>query len=1221
MIVFTKKILRLKSAFLFLSLIITLGVQAQYATDIYTDYNGFWHSNVSSFSPILPNKSHNLIGFTYGGVTYSTDVNNSILTNNSVAFTPGHYKTLPFTSLAGTVPTNNNAIYIAVGEQYDNVPNGFSNPLPGLKAKQALTDGVNGLNIGTGVTNLPSSAGMTFPAQIVSTSAITDNQPDLIYAQMTDAASSADVLLFQDDQGHTVGKSNSIQWNLAKAVANYSADFYNLRPGAALDTASITGGVTMNSTQSLRLITMNLSDFGITAANASQVKSLVIKPAGSSDPAFIAYNSDALYIIPPIINVQPLSQIVCTGTGQSATFSVDATGINLTYQWLKNGSVIPGATNSTFTISTVAASDIGNYQVVVTNPGGTQYSNVAYLNMVINRQPFPASQTIVTGNTITYSVSATNATTYQWKRNGVDIPGATDSVYTINPVTTKDSGIYTVNVINPAGNGCASLTSNAVSLTPAIVVYSKSSPDINIPSTWGANTDGSGSTPVDFTRSEHTFVLSNRPSGNTLTNLTIAGTLDVKDGIAIIADNTTLDVGWCIRTGSGSITGSTSAGLTVRGNSNLYFTPANQVLKNFTVAGGTVNMLSDLTISGGTLPGKLNLTAGTLAVGSNKITIRSTSISNTSMVTALGATAAVTYATGGAFIVERFIPAKRAFRLLSPAVTTTSSIKDNWMEGVSNPDRWLNYDPVPGYGTHITGPKQSTDSLDVTQTYNPSLFSFDNSSQLWSVVPNSSGTLKAGNPFRLMVRGSRAVDLNDNYAIPSNTVLRATGTLATGDQSMTPLLSKTAGGFSFIGNPYACPVNWNKIAKTGLANSYYTYDETQGTRGAYVSYNSTSLTNSSATSAVDENIQSGQAIFVQSNTGTPSLTFTEASKSSTNTSVFRTAGTLTKFSAVLLLNLNPGSSNTADGFVAVFSDKFSKSVGFEDSYKFTNLDENMAINRNGIALSIEARPYISGADTLPIKIWQYRQKSYYIRFSGENFDPLVKATLKDAYLNKETALDLSSSTTVSFNITADSASFASNRFTVIFGTGSTLPVILTQVKANRQDKGIQVEWQTITETNINTYEVERSTNMRDFDKVFTTVVKAENSLGNTYNWLDNTAADGTNFYRIKITDKAGNITYSPVVSVNMVNSKSTFTIYPNPITGNTISVQMTNMQEGKYNVDIINLTGQSVNKTVLQHSGASGTQIISLRQKLPAGKYLLQLTKDQQSITKTILVQ
>jgi hypothetical protein len=675
MTIFTfKEDARIKEVFFLfiLSLIIIVPctpANAQNATDIYTDFGGFWKSSVTNINTVLPNKSHNVVGYTFGGVTYSTGVNDALLTQNSIIFTTGNYKTLPFTSISGSIPSSNSSIYIALAEQYDGVAAGYSSPLPSVKVKDALTDGINGLNIGTGVTDLPSSANMIFPAQIISTAAITDDQPDIIFAQLTSAATSADVLVFQDSTGKTVGKSNSVQWNLVKTVGNQSLDFYNLTPGALIDTAKIVSGFSSNTTQSMRLLTMHLSDFGITAANASQVKALVIKPAGSSDPAFIAYNTQGIYIISPIINTQPQSQVICTGTGQGATFSVNATGLSLTYQWMKNGVNIPGAVNATYNIPVVTSADIAGYQVVVTNGGGVQYSSIAYLNTAITKQPSPAAQTVVTGNTVVFSVSANNTTSFQWRRNGVNISGATDSVYTINPVTTTDSGSYTVSAINTGGSGCATIVSTPVSLTPVIKVYSKSTGNINLPVTWGANTDGSGSTPVDFTRAEHTFVLSNRASGNTLTNLTIAGTLDVKDGIAIISNSTTLDVGKCIRSGTGSITGSPSGGLKVNGTSFLYFTPGSEVLKDFTIAGGTVTMLSPLVISGDSLPGKLNLTAGTLALAGNKITLRSTSETNTSMVTAVGATATITYGTGGAFVAERYIPANRSYRFMSPPVT------------------------------------------------------------------------------------------------------------------------------------------------------------------------------------------------------------------------------------------------------------------------------------------------------------------------------------------------------------------------------------------------------------------------------------------------------------------------------------------------------------------------------------------------------------------------
>ena len=726
---------------------------------------------------------------------------------------------------------------------------------------------------------------------------------------------------------------------------------------------------------------------------------------------------------------------------------------------------------------------------------------------------------------------------------------------------------------------------------------------------------------MDFTRAEHTFVLSNRASGNTLTNLTIAGTLDVKNGIAIIAENTTLDVGRCIRSGIGSLSGSTTSGFTTSGNSDLYFTTGSQILKNFTIKGGTVNMLSNLLVSGGSLPGKLNLIDGTLALGTNKITLQSTSTTNTSMVTAVGSTATITYGAGGAFVVERFIPAKRSYRFVSPAVTTTTSIKSNWMEGIVNPDRWNNLNPLPGYGTHITGPKTAADSLDPTQTFNPSLFTFDNNAQKWNAVPNSNSTLTAGVPYRLMVRGSRAVDLNNNEAVSSNTIIRTTGSLTTGTFTVGPSnLSTKVGGYSFVGNPYACPVNWLLLNRSGIANSYYTWDESFNSHGAYVAYNGLAETNDKPGSMVDENIQSEQGFFIQSTSVTPSITFKESSKSYTNTSVFKVGGKMTKLSIQLMLNLDGGNKNTADGFVAVYGNNFIKDIGEEDSYKFTNLDENIAINRNGVTLSIEGRPLIVGADTLPIKIWQYRQKNYWIKMDAQNFNDAIIAQLEDEYLKEKKIINLSSSTIIPFSINGDSASFAPNRFSVVFATHSTLPVTLTELKAQQQEKGIQVQWKTDTESNIERYVVEKSTNGQQFELAFSTGLKAGNT-SNTYNWFDDQASNGNNFYRIKIIEKSGAIIYSEIVKVNIIKSKSIFAVFPNPLKGNTLSLQLTNVEAGDYTTTITNITGQTVFSSSLKHVGRSATKTILLPEKLAAGKYMLQLRSPKTTITKSILVQ
>ncbi len=82
----------------------------------------------------------------------------------------------------------------------------------------------------------------------------------------------------------------------------------------------------------------------------------------------------------PTITTQPVSLTVATE--QSATFSVTATGSGtLSYQWYKGGVAVSGATNSTFTITSVASTDAGSYTVVVTNSVGSVTSTAATLTI------------------------------------------------------------------------------------------------------------------------------------------------------------------------------------------------------------------------------------------------------------------------------------------------------------------------------------------------------------------------------------------------------------------------------------------------------------------------------------------------------------------------------------------------------------------------------------------------------------------------------------------------------------------------------------------------------------------------------------------------------------------------------------------------------------------------------------------------------------------------
>ena len=179
-------------------------------------------------------------------------------------------------------------------------------------------------------------------------------------------------------------------------------------------------------------------------------------------------------VVAPAISTQPSAQTVTAG--QSATFSVTATGTSPSYQWKKNGSNISGATSSTYTTPvTVDGDNAAVFTVVVSNSAGTVNSSSATLTVtsaavapVITTQP--AALTVTEGATATFSVTASGTSpNYQWRKNGTNIPGATASTYT-TPVTVigDNAAVFSVVVSNSAG-GVTSGNATLTVVVPAVI--------------------------------------------------------------------------------------------------------------------------------------------------------------------------------------------------------------------------------------------------------------------------------------------------------------------------------------------------------------------------------------------------------------------------------------------------------------------------------------------------------------------------------------------------------------------------------------------------------------------------------------------------------------------------------------------------------------------------------------------------------------------------------
>ena len=89
----------------------------------------------------------------------------------------------------------------------------------------------------------------------------------------------------------------------------------------------------------------------------------------------------------PVVTCPPANRTVLAG--QSASFTVSATGAGLTYQWLFNGTAISGATNAAYTRTNVQSAEVGFYSVRVANGAGQSVESLA---AILEIGPFPTLQ-------------------------------------------------------------------------------------------------------------------------------------------------------------------------------------------------------------------------------------------------------------------------------------------------------------------------------------------------------------------------------------------------------------------------------------------------------------------------------------------------------------------------------------------------------------------------------------------------------------------------------------------------------------------------------------------------------------------------------------------------------------------------------------------------------------------------------------------------------------
>ncbi|HEY0110925.1 MAG TPA: hypothetical protein VGB67_14900, partial [Fibrella sp.] len=541
---------------------------------------------------------------------------------------------------------------------------------------------------------------------------------------------------------------------------------------------------------------------------------------------------------------QNTAQSVCLGsTGSSIggdVYGTLPTGITLSgtgYQWSYSTTPegartnIAGATAATFTPNSAAAPF---------NAAGTYYIyRKAILSSTNNINPNPYVATNESSAAVFTVTSASATISYSASpycaggaAAAVTRTGAAGGIYSatgglaINPATgeinlaSSTEGTYTVTYTIAAAGGCDQFQTTA-------------SVTITAPGTWTGAVSTAWNTGGNWLCGAIPGTTINVTIGGGLTNYPVisSGTAYVQN--IIIQSGATLTVTGATLQIAGAISNSGSFdagnGTIELAGSSAQIIPSAAFTAN-TIKGLTINNNAGVTL-GGTLnlTDVLNITSGTLATG-NFLTLKSsaTATARVAQITSASPTPVT-----GNVTVERYIPGRRKYRLITSSVTTSASaVLGAGQEALSIWGNWQNSgsNVTPNTGTLITG-GTSADGFD-TQTGNASLFTYDDVNRVYVRYSTLNGKntrftpLKAGVAYYMFVYGDRLNSVISSS--PNNTVLKASGTLLTGTQtyntgSAIPL-SNVTNRYTLLGNPFASPIDWASIQKTNLSNAYWGWD-------------------------------------------------------------------------------------------------------------------------------------------------------------------------------------------------------------------------------------------------------------------------------------------------------------------------------------------------------------------------------------------------------------
>jgi len=1076
------------------------------------------------------------------------------------------------------------------------------------------------------------------------------------------------------------GKSNFNTTQNWVALSNVNVAFFSSVFGnveLSLDESSLTTLTWNGSTSTSWITATNWTPNGGPSTNTN----LIIPDAGTTpnDPFIPATASNGSLTIETggIVNADPAAQLTINNAGlvwsNNGTFNAGTSTIIFT----NAGATINGTTNfnnviinsgaallmTTGTMTRIGGTITnngtwstglldntveynGNNQTIINPNGSTQ----AYHNLIISgtgTSVLPATALNLLGNlSVNGTVSSTGNTIVMNGVNAQAINGTTPvslNSLTINnsnaPVSLNQNLTIANTVTFSAGK--LSIGSNTLTLSGNLVNTVPNGITGGISSNLVINGTVSPVLSLDQSTPAISNALNNFTVNNNGQTVLLSGDLDVNGIMAFTAGGLTINANTLtlngpVTYGSGTLNGSSSSNLVIGGAAlaqSLNLASGSAILKNLTFrSGATASLAAPLDITAGTTAGTVIVESGAVLTTGGNLTLKS----NDNGTARVGVSAGII---SGNVTVERNIAnaGHRSWHLLSVPTTGTQTIYNAWQEAGAN---------IPNKGTLITSNLYSGSNGFDMISLSASILTHsqgDLNGPTWNNALSNTNTeqLATSAGYMLFVRGDRNyTPILPTPTATNQTVLRSTGGLRQGTQDAV-IVSSTGTGRTLAGNPFASAIDLENIFTTpSLDQNFYIWDATltgnYGVGGFRIvermganDYQATPGINVGADNTL-RYIHSGQAFFLKATGTDATVVFDENAKAVPTgvvNPIVNTAGNQQIIANLMIVNAGNVTS-LADGIRVRFDDAYNTSTS-DDILKLGNFAENISSYREGTELIVEKRPMIRNRDTIFLRVTNTSIKNYSFQITAQDFvQQGVTAFLQDTWLNSNTFLGMGGAVTnVNFSVTADPASANPDRFRIVFALSVPLPVSFTSVKAYQQNLAgapagsqIAVEWKVSNQVNMQQYEVLKSTDGSNFNRVATQSITGGNGNDATYNWLDVNAVAGDNFYRIRSIGNSGDIKYSVIVKVTIAKGNAAITVYPNPVINRTFAVQFTDMVKGIYQLRLINEIGQVVMTQQVTYSGGSSTETVTLDKNVANATYRLEIIKPDNTVTAKALV-